>query len=101
MQQASGCMWPTAPTWTALRSMQTPPPYRKLARPRRTDNSIALALDGPDNFLYVLDNLANQIEVFSIDTSSGALTLINGSPFALFAGASNQSLGPNAMAVQH
>jgi 6-phosphogluconolactonase len=64
-------------------------------------SSIALALDGPDNFLYVLDNLANQIEVFSIDTSSGALTLINGSPFALFAGASKQSLGPNAMAVQH
>jgi 6-phosphogluconolactonase (cycloisomerase 2 family) len=64
-------------------------------------SSIALALDGPDNFLYVLDNLGNQIEVFSIDTSSGALTLINGSPFTLFAGASNQNLGPNAIAVQH
>jgi 6-phosphogluconolactonase (cycloisomerase 2 family) len=64
-------------------------------------SSIALALDGPDNFLYVLDNLGNQIEVFSIDTSSGALTLINGSPFTLFAGASGQNLGPNAIAVQH
>ena len=64
-------------------------------------SSIALALDGPDNFLYVLDNLANQIEVFSIDTSNGALTLISGSPFTLFAGASKQSLGPNAIAVQH
>jgi hypothetical protein len=39
--------------------------------------------------------------VFSIDTSSGALTLINGSSFALFAGASKQNLGPNAIAVQH
>jgi 6-phosphogluconolactonase len=64
-------------------------------------SSIALALDGPDNFLYVLDNLANQIEVFSIDASSGALTLISGSPFPLFAGASTQNLGPNAIAVQH
>jgi 6-phosphogluconolactonase (cycloisomerase 2 family) len=64
-------------------------------------SSIALALDGPDNFLYVLDNLANQIEVFSINTSSGALTLISGSPFTLFAGAGNESLGPNAIAVQH
>ena len=64
-------------------------------------SSIALALDGPNNFLYVLDNLANQIEVFSIDTSSGALTLINGSPFALNAGASKSSLGPDAIVVQH
>jgi 6-phosphogluconolactonase len=64
-------------------------------------SSAALALDGPDNFLYVLDNLANQIEVFSIDTNSGALTLINGSPFTLFPGASTQNLGPNAVAVQH
>ena len=62
---------------------------------------IALALDGPDNFLYALDNLGNQIEVFSIDPSNGALTLISGSPFTLFPGASNQSLGPNAIAVQH
>jgi hypothetical protein len=64
-------------------------------------SSIALALDGPDNFLYVLDNLANQIEVFSIDSGTGALTLISGSPFTLFAGASGQNLGPNAIAVQH
>jgi len=64
-------------------------------------SSIALALDGPDNFLYVLDNLANQIEVFSIDSGTGALSLINGSPFTLFSGASGQSLGPNAIAVQH
>jgi hypothetical protein len=39
--------------------------------------------------------------VFSIDASSGALTLINGSPFTLFSGASSQTLGPNAIAVQH
>ena len=65
-------------------------------------SSIALALDEPDNFLYVLDNLANQIRVFSINTSSGALTLINGSPFSVFAGkAGAENLGPNAIAVQH
>jgi 6-phosphogluconolactonase (cycloisomerase 2 family) len=63
--------------------------------------ALALALDGPDDFLYVLDNVDNQLEVFSIDPSSGALTLITGSPFALFAGAASQNLGPNAIAVQH
>jgi len=63
--------------------------------------AVALALDGPDNFLYVLDNVDNQIEVFSIDPTGGSLALIAGSPFALFPGASNQNLGPNAIAVQH
>jgi 6-phosphogluconolactonase (cycloisomerase 2 family) len=63
--------------------------------------AIALALDGPDNFIYVLDNVDNQVEVLSIEPSDGALTLISGSPFALFPGAANQSLGPNAIAVQH
>jgi 6-phosphogluconolactonase (cycloisomerase 2 family) len=64
-------------------------------------SSIALALDGPDGFLYVLDNVGKQIEVFSIDDSSGSLTLIGGNPFTLFTGASSQNLGPNAIAVQH
>jgi 6-phosphogluconolactonase (cycloisomerase 2 family) len=63
--------------------------------------ALALALDGPDNFLYVLDNVHNQIEVFSIDPTGGSLALIAASPFALFSGAGNQSLGPNAIAVQH
>jgi 6-phosphogluconolactonase len=63
--------------------------------------AIALALDGTDNFLYVLDNVDNQIEVFSIAPSDGSLTLIAGSPFALFPGAGQQALGPNAIAVQH
>jgi len=63
--------------------------------------AIALALDGPDNFLYVLDNVDNQIEVFSIDPTGGSLALIAGSPFALFPGASNQNLAPNAITVQH
>jgi 6-phosphogluconolactonase len=62
---------------------------------------IALALDGPDDFLYALDNVSNQVEVFSIAPSNGALTLIAGSPFALFSGAGGQNLGPNAIAVQH
>ena len=63
--------------------------------------AIALALDGPDNFLYALDNVDNQIEVFSIDPTDGSLTLITGSPFALFPGASSQNLGPNEITVQH
>ena len=63
--------------------------------------AIALALDGPDNFLYALDNVHNQIEVFSIDPTDGSLTLITGSPFALFPGASSLDLGPNEVTVQH
>src|ERR1700733_10272536 len=51
-------------------------------------HAIALALDGPDNFLYALDNVDNQVEVFSIDPTDGSLTLITGSPFALLPGAS-------------
>jgi hypothetical protein len=43
----------------------------------------------------------NQIEVFSIDPTDGSLTLITGSPFALFPGAGSQSLGPNAISIQH
>jgi 6-phosphogluconolactonase len=62
---------------------------------------VALALDGPDNFIYALDNVANQVEVFQIAPSNGALTLITGSPFALFSGAGTALLGPNAIAVQH
>jgi 6-phosphogluconolactonase len=63
--------------------------------------AVALALDGPDGFLYALDNVDNQVEVFSIDPTDGSLTLIKGSPFALFPGAGTQSLGPNAIAVLH
>jgi 6-phosphogluconolactonase len=62
--------------------------------------ALALALDGPDNFLYVLDNVDNQLEVFSI-ASDGSLGLIGGSPFLLFSGSGSQNLGPNAIAVQH
>jgi 6-phosphogluconolactonase (cycloisomerase 2 family) len=62
--------------------------------------AIAMALDGPDNYLYVLDNVHNQIEVFSINNAF--LNLISGSPFTLFPNAVTQTtLGPNAIAVQH
>ncbi|HEX9140331.1 MAG TPA: beta-propeller fold lactonase family protein, partial [Steroidobacteraceae bacterium] len=63
--------------------------------------AIALAMDRTDNFLYVLDNVNNQVEVFSVAPTDGSLTLINGSPFALFSGAASQNLGPNAIAVAH
>jgi 6-phosphogluconolactonase (cycloisomerase 2 family) len=63
--------------------------------------AVALALDRQDNFLYALDNVSNQVEVFSIATTDGSLTLISGSPFALFSGSGSDSLGPNAIAVVH
>ena len=63
--------------------------------------ALALTLDGPDDFMYVLDNVDNQVEVFAIDPTSGSLTLITGSPFPLYPGANGQDLGPNAIAVRH
>jgi 6-phosphogluconolactonase len=66
---------------------------------RTNGGAAALAVDGPGNFLYALDNVKNQIEVFSIDAASGSLTLIAGSPFPLFPGSSQQALGPNSITV--
>jgi len=64
-------------------------------------HGIALTVDETDNFLYALDNINNQVAVFSITASDGSLNLTNGSPFPLFSGAGGQNLGPNAIAVQH
>jgi len=61
----------------------------------------ALAVDGPDNFLYALDNVDNQVEVFSIDAASGSLKLIAGNPFPLFPGSNQQGLGPTSITVAH
>ena len=63
--------------------------------------AFALTLDRQDEFLYALDNVNNQVEVFSVDPTDGSLTLISGSPFALFSGSGSDNLGPNAIAVQH
>jgi 6-phosphogluconolactonase len=63
-------------------------------------HGIALTVDETDNFLYALDNIGNQVAVFSI-ASDGSLTNTAGSPFPLFSGAGGQNLGPNAIAVQH
>src|SRR6184192_460843 len=70
--------------------------YRKLSGP-----STASAVDGPDNFLYALDNVDNQVEVFSIDAASGSLKLIAGNPFPLFPGSNQQGLGPTSITVAH
>jgi 6-phosphogluconolactonase (cycloisomerase 2 family) len=61
----------------------------------------ALAVDAPDNFLYALDNVDNQIEVFSIQSVNYSLALIPGSPYPLFSGASGQTLGPTSITVVH
>ena len=61
----------------------------------------AITIDRQDNFLYALDPVNNQVEVFSIDTTDGSLTLLGNSPFALFSGAANQSLGPTSLLVAH
>ncbi len=42
-----------------------------------------LALDPAGNYLYVANTLSNNISVFSIDSSTGALTQLANSPFAV------------------
>ncbi|HEX4628903.1 MAG TPA: beta-propeller fold lactonase family protein, partial [Gemmatimonadales bacterium] len=63
--------------------------------------AVALAVDAPDGFLYALDNVSNQIEVFSIGTVSYNLALIGGNPYPLFPGAATQSLAPSSITVVH
>jgi len=58
---------------------------------------IALAVDGPDNFVYALDGVNSQIEVLPISSGGGLWGA--SSAIALFPGASNT--GANAIAVQH
>src|SRR5439155_1233376 len=60
-----------------------------------------LVVDQAESHVYATESQPNELSGFSIDASTGALTAIPGSPFALFPGASNQNLGPNAIAVQH
>jgi len=63
--------------------------------------AVALAVDAPDGFLYALDNVSNQIEVFSIQATNYNLALIAGNPYPLFAGAGTQSLGASSITVVH
>jgi 6-phosphogluconolactonase (cycloisomerase 2 family) len=63
--------------------------------------AVALAVDAPDGFLYALDNVSNQIEVFSIQATNYNLALIAGNPYPLFAGAGIQSLGASSITVVH
>lgn len=62
---------------------------------------MALAVAAPDNFLYALDNVNNQTEVFSIQTGSYSLSLISGNPYPAFSGSSGQALGLTSITVVH
>jgi len=54
----------------------------------------AIAVESGEHFLYAANTTANTISGFAIDSVSGALTAVPGSPFSTTAGA-----GPSAMAV--
>src|SRR6266699_620559 len=56
-----------------------------------------LALDATGTFLYVSDTGNNGIPGFTVDGTTGALTLINGSPFP---GSSASDLVPNPAGPQ-
>jgi 6-phosphogluconolactonase (cycloisomerase 2 family) len=45
-------------------------------------NSRTVAIDALNHFAYAVDTIANKIYAYSIDSASGALTAIAGSPFA-------------------
>jgi 6-phosphogluconolactonase len=54
-----------------------------------------LAVDTAGAYLYVANALSNSISVFSIDSSSGALTAVNGSPFSTNLSLSSMVLAPS------
>jgi len=54
----------------------------------------AVAVESGEHFLYAANTTANTVSGFAIDSTSGALTAVPGSPFSTTAGA-----GPSAIAV--
>lgn len=58
-------------------------------------NATSLAVDASGQYLYVLDNVNDEVRGFSIDKSSGAFSTVAGSPFALVPG--KQGLGPTVI----
>jgi 6-phosphogluconolactonase len=54
-----------------------------------------LAMDPGGKYLYVANVLSNNISVFSIASSTGALTPITGSPFAINLSAKNMQIAPS------
>lgn len=57
----------------------------------------ALTIDSSGKYIYALDNSADDIVAYSINSNTGALTLLAGSPFALVPGV--QGLGPTVIAA--
>jgi len=54
-----------------------------------------LAMDPAGSYLYVMNTQSNNISVFSIDSSTGALTQVAGSPFAIGLTPLNMQLTPS------
>jgi 6-phosphogluconolactonase (cycloisomerase 2 family) len=48
---------------------------------------VSLALDPSGDFAYIANDTSNTVSVYTVDTTSGALTQITGSPFAAGDGA--------------
>jgi 6-phosphogluconolactonase (cycloisomerase 2 family) len=57
---------------------------------------VIMTFDPAGKFLYVVSNVGDDISVFSLDHSTGALTAVSGSPFpTLLAGANSVALDSN------
>jgi 6-phosphogluconolactonase len=54
-----------------------------------------LVMDVPGSFLYVANASSNNISVFTIDSGSGALTPVTGSPFSIGLSPMNMKLTPS------
>jgi DNA-binding beta-propeller fold protein YncE len=67
-----------------------------VAGPRAT----ALTVDSSGAFVYVLDNDMSGVTVLQIDPATGALSIVNGSPFALIAG-STTDVGASDIVVSN
>jgi 6-phosphogluconolactonase len=54
-----------------------------------------LAMDPAGNYLYVANTLSNNVSVFSITASTGALTPVTGSPFSINLSPKNMQIAPS------
>jgi 6-phosphogluconolactonase (cycloisomerase 2 family) len=60
--------------------------------------AVALAIDATGSFVYALDNAMSSVTALQIDSGTGVLSTVAGSPFALIAG-SNKGTGASGIFV--
>jgi 6-phosphogluconolactonase len=85
----------TVDGYTLANGVPTPMPGNPFAAGFR---AVALAIDATGSFVYALDNAMSSVTALQIDSGTGVLSTVAGSPFALIAG-SNKGTGASGIFV--